>query len=356
MTSSPRERNPQPIGVGIVGLGRSGWNIHASTLRQLPDTFRVVAVSDPVEARRDEAKQTFDCRTYDTFPTLIADDDVELVVIASPNHLHTQHAIEAMRLGKNVVCEKPFALSVDDADRMIEAAQQTGRVLAPFQNRRYEPHFQTVRDLIEAGTFGQVVQVRMTWQQFTRRWDWQTLSRFGGGLLNNNGSHLLDHALQLVHEHAELDLFTDLRRVLSLGDTEDHVKITLTGKNLPTIDVELTNSCAYPQDRWLVMGSAGGLRGTMDRLEWKTVDWSQMPSRSVEVDAAPGRTYNNEDIPWKTFTWERPDVPKDYEYLCFYRDLYATIRRNKPLFITPQSVRRLIAVQERCYGHNTQLV
>ena len=167
-----------------------------------------------------------------------------------------------------------------------------------------------------------------------------------GGLLNNNGSHLLDHALQLLPDDVEPEVFADLKRVLSLGDTEDHVKIVLTAPGQPTIDVELSNASIFPQDRWLVLGTRGGLRGTPERLTWRTVDWDAhcpnarwrpRPRRAgpTTTTRSPGRsTPGKRRLP-------DPDTAR-LDYHGFYTDLYRTIRHDAPLVITPQSVRRLI--------------
>lgn len=335
------------ISVGIAGLGRSGWNIHVQTLQRMPERFRITAVMDVDPARRAEAETTLGCRSYDRFESLIADDKVDIAVIATPNRLHTEHAIEAMRAGRHVVAEKPFALTPEDADHMISVANETGRILAPFQNRRYEPHFQKVKEIIDSGILGKIVEIRMTWHSFTRRWDWQTLKEFGGGLLNNNGPHLLDQALELFGP-AEPEVYVDLKNALSSGDAEDHVKVVLHAPGAPTIDIELTAVCAYPQDRWLVMGTAGGLHGTTTRLEWKWVDWSTMPERPIQQGPIPDRTYNSESLDWLEATWEgEEDFTR--EHLRFYEDLYATLRQGAPLVITPESVRRQMAIIRTCH-------
>lgn len=338
--------NGAPIKVGVVGLGRSGWNIHAKTFQSMPEKYRVVAVTDPDTSRCEEARRDFGCRVYDGFDALLGDDDLELLVIASPNLYHSEHANAAMQRGLHVVCEKPLAQSADEADAVIKIAEETGRVLAPFQNRRYEPHFLKVAEILDAGILGRIVQVRMAWHGFSRRWDWQTLQEFGGGLLYNNGAHLIDQALVLFGDK-EPDLFVDLQQALTSGDTEDHVKVILSGEGAPTIDVELTSASAYPCERWHVMGTAGGLHGTMDELHWKWVDWSTMQPRPVERIPTEGRVYNKEDLPWQTDRWTKPaDHPG--EYVMFYLDLYQTLRHGQELYITPQSVRRQIAVLERC--------
>lgn len=338
--------NGSPVRVGIAGLGRSGWNIHAKTFLKMTDQYRVVAVADADDARLAEAQKAFDCRAYKDFDELIADDAVDLLVVASPNLYHVEHSITAMRGGKHVVCEKPIALSTAEADEAIGVSRETGRVLAPFQNRRYEPHFLKVLEVLESGVLGRIIQIRMCWHGFSRRWDWQTLQEFGGGLLNNNGAHLLDQAMVLFGDH-EPEPFVDLQQALTSGDTEDHVKVILRAPGAPTIDIELTSASAYASERWHVMGTAGGLHGTMEKLDWKWVDWSSMPDRPVDRFPTADRAYNREDLEWKTRSWVKPE---DYpgEYVMFYKDLYKTLRHGAALYITPASVRRHIALQEKC--------
>lgn len=340
--------NNGPIRVGIIGLGRSGWNIHAKCIQGIGDSFVVAAVADTNGPRRAEAENELGARTYSDADDLIADPNLDVVVVASPNRLHTPQACAAMQAGKHVVCEKPFGLSRRDADEMIRVSAQTGQVLAPFQNRRYEPHFLKVKQIIDSGQLGRILQIRMVWSHFTRRWDWQTLRSFGGGSLNNHGAHLLDHALQLFGE-AEPKVFADLQRSLTLGDTEDHVKLILHGPGSPTIDIESFSSCAYPGERWNIVGTKGGLRGTTESLRWKWMDWETMPKRVVDDGPVQGRIYQKEEYEWHHESWETlADAVSPY--VLFYRDLEQTLRNGKPLFITPESVARQISVLEACHA------
>ncbi|MAX23810.1 MAG: oxidoreductase [Phycisphaeraceae bacterium] len=340
--------NSQLVRVGIAGLGRSGWNIHARQLQSLPECFRVTAVTDAVADRLTEANGELGCQTYTEFDAMLADDNVDLIVVATPNPLHTEHSIAAMRAGKHVVCEKPFALSVADADRAIAISQETGKLLAPFQNRRFEPHFLKVKELIDSGELGRILQIRMVWHGFTRRWDWQTLKQYGGGLLNNNGAHLLDQALTLLNDD-EPEMFVDLQRGLSSGDTEDHIKVVLRNRDGMTMDVELTNVSAYQQDRWHVCGTNGGLTGSTEKLQWKTVDWDSMPDRPVQRDpVVSDRTYNQDEIHWTEHHWQEPSDAQ-HVVVSYYRNLHAAITENKPLFVTPESVRQQIRILNRCH-------
>jgi len=334
------------VKVGIAGLGRSGWDIHARVLEGYPKMFKVVAVADPIEERLNEAKRRFGCRTYSDFDSLAVDDEVELAVIATPTYLHARHAIKALKSGRNVVCEKPMAVNLTEADAMIETARDTGRLLTIFHNKRYWPDFLKVKEVIRSGKLGRIVLVRISLHSFARRWDWQTLTEFGGGELRNNAVHLIDQALQLTGA-VEPEVSCDLQRTLTLGDAEDHVKLTLMAPGSPVIDIEVTRSCAYPQDYWLVMGTSGGLTGGGSSLRWRYVDTKALPPREVETKPSPDRSFNTEELSWTEETWE---LGKDTVLgeSAFYERQHETLRQGAPLGVTPESSRRVMSIMEKC--------
>jgi len=338
---------PDEVTVGIAGLGRSGWEIHARVLEKYPAMYRVVAVFDPVEERRREAVSKFGCRAHADFDSLVEDPDVELVVVATPSHLHAPQTIEALNAGKDVICEKPMAATLAEADTMIYAARSTGRLLTVFHNRRYAPDFLKVMEVMRSGKLGRIVLIRMSWHSFGRRWDWQTLREFGGGELRNTASHALDQALQLMGD-SEPEVFCDLQRTLTLGDAEDHVKIVLRAPSSPLIDLEVSRACAYPQSWWLVMGTQGGLTGSTSSLQWKYFDPADLIPREVDARPTVNRSYNVEEIPWKEETWIAEEGYKSGEY-TYYEELYKTLRQGAPSPVTPESARRVMWVIERCF-------
>jgi len=334
------------IRVGIAGLGRSGWDIHCRLLEPLSDKYGVVAVADRDKGRQQEAAARFGCRTYGDLTSMLRDEQIELVVNALPSNLHPSGSIEAVEAGKHVVCEKPMAVRVADADEMIGAAKKASRTLAIFQNRRYAPDFRKVQEVIASGKLGRIVMIRLAGQGFGRRWDWQTLQKYDGGSLNNTGPHVLDWALQLFGP-GKPEVFCHLERTLTCGDAEDHVKIIFQGPNAPMLDLEITSACAFSQERWLVMGTRGTLSGTSRALRWKY--FVELPPRAVDERPTPDRSYNREQIPWIEETWSRSEYTGPGQ-TGFYLDLYGTICHGRPLFITPESVRRQVEVLEECHA------
>lgn len=332
----------EQVRVGIIGLGRSGWNIHAAGLRDLTDQFRVVAVADPLPERQQEAANDFGATTYAEPEQLIADEQVELVVVATPSFTHVPLALQALAAGKHVVIEKPMAQSVEEVDQLTAAAEKAGRMVTCFQNNRFEPSFLKIREIIDSGRIGEVVLVRRAIHRFARRADWQTLRAKGGGELPNTVSHFLDQLLLLVGD-SPVSVFADLRRTVSAGDAEDHVKLVLRPEKGPLVEVESSAAIAYPQDHWLIAGTAGGITGSMSELKVRWFDPAALPELEADPNTPEGRRYGyTETIDWQEETIEVP--PPAQRTQNYYRTIYATLREGADLFVTPASVRRQIGV------------
>jgi len=335
-----------PIRTGIIGLGRSGWNIHASLLEEDPN-FRVAAVADSLDDRRREAVDRFSCAAYADYHDLLADPNVELVVVAAPSHLHAPITIEALRAGKHVLCEKPMALSTQEADAMIDAANQAGRLLSVFHNRRFDPDFLKVKEVIDSGKLGTVHLVRMGHYLYERRRDWQMLKQFGGGMLNNWGVHFVDRAMVLLNFSVQ-NVSADMKHTIGSGDADDHVKIVLKGTNGMVVDLELTACCAVEPPAWLVLGDYGSLIGSKEHLRWRYYDPAQVPP-PPPADSGPavGRKFGEpEQFPWVEESAHTPET--DENGRIFYRRLYSALREGADPPVTAESARAHIPVLEEC--------
>lgn len=334
------------VKVGIAGLGRSGWKLHAAALARLPEQFEVVAVLDPREERRAEAEAKFACATFDTFADM-AKADMELMVIATPSQFHTEQTIAALQAGKHVLVEKPLARTVAEVDTMIAAARKADRILTVGQNYRYHPDVQAIAEIMASGKLGEIIQIRVAIHQFSRRWDWQTLRENNGGIMANHGAHALDWLL-LLFKDEDPEVFCQLLATpLYAGDAESHAKMIIRPDDGPLIDIELTHANAFPQDTYTIMGTQGSLTGTRERLRLKY--FLPEHERALELDLQPtaDRSYNHEAL---TFIEEQVELDQTAfnNLVPLYQDLYGTLRQGKPLQITPESVRRQIHVFTKC--------
>jgi predicted dehydrogenase len=123
------------IGVGIAGLGRSGWGMHVPTMKLLQDKYRIQAVFDLKEERLSEAKDSLGCKVYSDFDSFLENETVELVIIATPSHLHAPQTIKALKAEKKVVCEKPMASNLKEANTMVETSYKTTEDLTQITSK-----------------------------------------------------------------------------------------------------------------------------------------------------------------------------------------------------------------------------
>lgn len=347
------------IQVGIIGQGRSGYDIHARTIKRLPEQFRIAAVSDRDEAYRKRAENEFGCEAYEDYRDLFARKDIDLIVNASPSHLHVPITLEALEAGFHVLCEKPLARTAEEVDRLIEASEKAGKLLTVFQQSRFLPGFQKMMDILSSGVLGRLIQVNISFNGFARRWDWQTLQENNGGNLLNTGPHPLDQALQLFGDEFMPDIVCCMDRVNTFGDAEDYVKLLMRGPNHPVLDLEISSCDAFPPATYRIQGQYGGLTGTAAELRWKYFDPQQAPKQQLirtpmkKPDGSPA--YPQETLAWTEEAWTLPEEQKNtFEFACnaMYQKLYDSVANGAPLAVTAQQVRRQIAVIEECHRQN----
>ncbi|WP_308639650.1 Gfo/Idh/MocA family protein [Paenibacillus silvisoli] len=349
--------------VGIIGQGRSGRDIHGRALTQFPEHFQIAAVADSIPERQRLAEQEFGCRAYATWQEMVASETLDLVVNASPSHLHVPISLELLNRGFNVLCEKPLARTSAEVDQLIEASERNGKLLAVFQQSRFLPAYVRIREIIESGVLGRIVQLDFTSNRFARRWDWQTLQRNNGGSLLNLGSHVLDQALQLFGNDVMPGVTCLMDRANTYGDAEDYVKIILQGEGRPTVDIEVSSCSLFPGDMFVIQGTNGGLRGNNERLEWKYFKPEEAPVQQLTteplVDQNGLPAYCRETLNWYSDSWELslPNGKEDYPYMAeqLYGRLHKSIVEGTPLEITPHQVRQQLAVIEECRRQNPHI-
>ena len=323
----------EPIRVGIIGLGRAGWDMHVKELSTRSDHYRVAAVADVLAERRARAVDQLGCRAYERVEDLIADPEVELVDVASRSTDHYRHACMALEAGKIALVEKPFCLNATEAHTLQTLAAKTPGRLYVRHNRRFEPGFLQIREIMAAGLLGDVFEIKMRRVRYQRRDDWQTLLVHGGGQLLNWGPHVVDHALQLL-ESPVARMWSDLKRIAAVGDAEDHVKIVLQGENGRLVDLEISGGAAIGEPEFLVWGSRGALSCTGDVITLRYLDPEiELAAREADPGTPQGGYGPAEDLPWIERTF--PAAPDSgLDMTSIWDLLYAAIRRGEPFPIT----------------------
>jgi predicted dehydrogenase len=331
-----------PIRYGVAGLGRSGWNIHVANIRPRDDA-ELAAVVDPLQQRRQEAKAEFGCETYEELSHMLDQEDIDVIVVATPSAFHASDTISALKASKHVICEKPMALDVEEADQMIAQAKESNKHLFIHQNRRFDRQFTHLKTVVESGQIGQLYHIRNYSNSFTRRDDWQTLSKNGGGVLNNTCPHHLDAILQLLGAPVT-NVMGDLQQISSAGDVEDHVKAFLRASNGCTADMEITSAqnIAADMPSWILCGSQGTLTSDGQKSVVRWFESEEAGEVEVVEGAARNRAYAWQAKPlnWKEETVEAkgPNIGN------FYDNVTKVLWHDHEMVVTPESVREVIRV------------
>lgn len=359
------------IRVAIIGQGRSGRGIHGKYLLTDPEHYKVVAVAELIPERRERAKREYNCEVYKDYRELFKRKDIDLFVNASFSHMHAPITLDILKAGFNILCEKPLVSRVKEVDRLIAATKKAKKVFAIFQQSRFAPYFLKVREVIDSGVLGRIVQISIAFNGFARRWDWQTLQSFAGGSLLNTGPHPLDQALVLFGKGMpEVRCYMD--RANTYGNAEDHVKLILSGKGHPLIDIEISSCCAYPVATYNIYGTRGGMKATTNNnAEWKFFKLSEALKQKLILTPLQNSEglpiYPSEQLKWHEEKWpaestgavtvaySAANAARADMTAVFYAMLYKTLTTKAPLEVTPEQVRRQIAVIEECHRQNPHI-
>ncbi len=339
-----------PIKVGLVGLGRAGWGMHMAELEDKKDMFQYVAFCDLIEDRRKAAAERFPgTRTYEKIEDLLADEEVELVCIATRSCDHYLHAKMALQAGKDVLAEKPMAMTYAEAydlKRLSEEDESCGKIYVRH-NRRFESDFVFAQELIASGKLGRVYEIRLARNGYQRRDDWQTISDFGGGQLLNWGPHIVDHSLRFIDGRIrKLSSFLD--HTAAGGDCEDHVKIMLEGENNLIVDMEISGGMALPVPEYMLYGTRGACTIKGGKAHLRYINPEQKLGPVISSRETPGELSFGASSTFATKTqidWieEDIDIPQEkLEHIWPY--LYAAIREGKPFPITLEEAVQVIRV------------
>ena len=242
-----------PIRVGLIGHGLSGAYFHGPLL-EAAEPFRIVLVAtarpQSLRLRRDAPRCVAD-------PVhACSSEDVDLVVIASPNDTHYRLGRAALEAGKHVVIDKPFVLSTAEAGELIALARSRGLCLSVFQNRRLDGDFLALKRVLRNEELGEVLLFESRWDRFKKALTpgWRYEPGPGTGLLWDLGPHLIDQALQLF---GTPDRWTaDLGVQRARAAVDDYFEMTLWYGRMRCI-LSASISVAGARPRFAVHGTLG---------------------------------------------------------------------------------------------------
>ncbi|WP_299952109.1 Gfo/Idh/MocA family oxidoreductase [uncultured Modestobacter sp.] len=251
----------EPVRFGLVGYGFGGRWFHAPLLAAAAECDLVAVVTSSTERRELIGQEHPGVAAVGSLAELAA-AGVEAVAVSTPAGTHSALTDEALDLGLAVVCDKPFALDAAAARSSVERAERLGLPLAPYQNRRWDSDFRTVRALAEAGTLGTITRFESRFERFTPD---PGPAPSGGGTLLDFGSHLVDQALVLLGPVTSVYAEWRVRE----SGLDDDVFVALTHASGARSHLAGSWSEGAPGNRFRVTGTAGSyvVGGPMDGQE-----------------------------------------------------------------------------------------
>ncbi len=316
------------IRVARVGYGPD------SSIRQCHDdliagTERLehTAVCDPSPEAREVARRDLgpDVVCYDDLAEMLEDDVADLCVIVTPHNTHASLACRCLEAGYHVVVEKPMCISYADAEKMVETADEVGKVLSVFHNRRWDGYFQAIKQtVIEEELLGDIFQIEGYRGGYKApKEGWRDDQEVSGGAHYDWGAHAVDQALQLLPgrsfdtvygiQHADR-VWTDISR-------EDHIQALLRFQTGEVVDMQFSQVAHVDRPIWRILGTEGTL--VYDGGPTFSVH-SRLGSHAAEAEIDCGGN----------------------DWGGFYRNLADHLLQGADLAVTPESAARVIAVLE----------
>lgn len=347
------------LNVAIIGQGRSGRNIHGGYfLGEKNQYYNVKYVVDTDDYRRNVAKETYSgCEVFADYRDLFAIDDIDVVVNSTYSEQHYAITKDLLQHGKNVLVEKPLARTRFECEDLIKTAKDNNVILAVFMQTFFAPYYEFAYETIKSGRLGDVKQISIRFNGFSRRWDWQTLQKRCAGNAYNTGPHPIGMALGFIDfdENAKV-VYTKLGSALTSGDSDDYVKILIDTPNKPVLDIEINNTDAYSDYNVKIQGDKGTMKLTPFKYEMTYIIDGENPQQPVietfleSADKKP--CYCGENFITHTEEGEFGGTAFDTGTQKLYEQLYFKLTEGRPMTVTPEMGREVIGVIETAHIQN----
>ena len=321
------------IDVGLIGFGLAGRSFHAPVIRAVPG-LQLAAI---VQRSGTEAAEKYpDVRIVRSLDELLAIAEIQLVVIATPNDTHYPFARQCLEAGRDVVVDKPFTTTLEEAILLAQVAKNTGRLLTVYQNRRYDGDFQAIRKLVADGTLGRIVRFETSYDRYRPQLKpgaWRETQGPGSGILFDIAPHLIDHALVLFGLPEAVTADVRIERENAVAD--DAFDLTLHYRGGMRAVLRSTILAATPRPRFVLFGTQGSFVKQSFDLQELNLRRGFIPADTA-WGAEPEENWGVLTVPAEE-SFEQRRIPS---LNCDYRDFYANVRdailERAELAVTPE--------------------
>lgn len=243
--------------MGIFGFGGIA-KFHCKLINTKIPQITIKGAYD-INPEKNADIEEYGLHIYPDAESLLADPEIDLILIATPNNFHKDYAIRSMRAGKHVLCEKPCMLSLEDLDEVLAVAKETGKLFTVHQNRRWDRDYLLIKRVLEEGTIGKpfFIESRVNGARGVPG-DWRCAKEAGGGMMYDWGVHLIDQILQLF-ECPITELYCQMFN-LKYAEVDDNFKLFLKFENETCVTIEIGTFHFISSPRWLVHCDGGSMR------------------------------------------------------------------------------------------------
>ena len=316
--------------------------MHEQQSRKL-DNLSYKGVYD-VDEKQNISARSLGLMVYSSAEELLADSEIDFVLIATPNCFHMDYSIKALKAGKHVICEKPVTMNRFELEKIIEAKEKYGKVFTVHQNRRWDKDYCTVKKALEDDMIGKPYYIESRVQGSRGiPGDWRCVREAGGGMLFDWGIHLIDQMLDLVDSKV-----TEIYAILleTRYDVDDNFKLLLTFENGVTAQIQVDTNCFISLPRWHI----SAMEGTLVVNNWECEGKIVVPSKTETVSfdeyivvTSAGTTKTMAPRPPETMdTIELPSV--DPQWIDYYKNFASHLEGKADLTVTPEQALRVMTV------------
>lgn len=331
---------------GLIGFGGMGkW--HTEILENVPE-IELAGIYDIKEEKRKLAEEA-GFHTYETEEAMLADESIDVILVATPNDTHRPIALRAMEAGKNVIVEKPATLSLKELTELEDMAGKTGQFLTVHQNRRWDEDLLTVREILKDQTMGEIFRIESRVHGSRGiPGEWRKEKAHGGGMVLDWGVHLFDQIFRLTGERRLKTVYATLTNVTN-QEVDDGFTAVLRFEGGLEVLVEVGTNNFISLPRWYVLGENGSAVVEDWDLSGKIVKaFSEEEKEIVPVRTAAGLTKTMAPRREDTIRVEElPRVPGDIA--DFHRNVAAVLLRGEEPAVKLPEVKRVMRLMETVF-------
>jgi scyllo-inositol 2-dehydrogenase (NADP+) len=242
----------------VVGYGSAARTIHLPLLAFEPRMKLHAIVARKPETRDEASNKHVGVKVYASVEEMLADGDVDLVIVTTPHESHAPIAIQSLDAGKNVVVDKPMCLNLAEYDAMRAAQERSGKVLTVFHNARLSGDFLTLLSIVDSGRLGELKWLEVNWNRhgLSKRSAWRNDASHAGGRLIDLGVHLFDQVLQVFPERVT-SVYTRINRDWPDAQVESACIITIAFETGRTAIVDVGSMTRIPKPKYHAIGTNG---------------------------------------------------------------------------------------------------